>query len=257
MKIHQIEHLSASSIKAYKQCPFKFFLQYILKIAMPSNYPADLGSFIHDIFEQMANGTIDGNTWIDYAKSKVNTLYEIAKKDKNKNPEEVWIDVDWLVHKVLDRPDKLNPLKWEILGAEKKFKEKLQSGCIVKGFMDLVIEEDKDTLLILDWKTGKHALSQKEAHKDPQVLTYRIAAEILYPGYKYYNICLDYLQKRPVWVAPSDKMVKGAHIALGRYWKKLTAMSEAPRRQWEEPNFRCIHLCSRSICDKYWNKIMS
>lgn len=251
MKTHNINYLSASSIKSYIQCPFKFFLAYILRVHMPSNYPADLGSFIHDILENIANKNIDETTWKEYAKQKVSSLYEIAKYDKNKSPDDVWTDVDWLMHKVLDRPDKLNPLKWKILDTEKKFQEELKSGCVIKGFMDLVIEEDKDTLLILDWKSGKHALSQADAHKDPQVLIYRIAAEMLYPGYKYYNVCLDYLQKRPLWIAPSDKMVNGAKISLSRYWKKLTSMRDIPKRL-EKPTFKCTYLCNRRICDKYW-----
>lgn len=255
MKIHKVEHLSASSIKAFKQCPFKFFLNYVLKIRMPSSYPADLGSFVHDIFEQMAKDTIDITNWEDYARPKVSSLYQIAKKDKNKKPKDIWTDIDWLVHSVLDRPDEFNPLTWNILAAEKEFKETLPSAgnCTIKGFMDLVVETDKDTLLVLDWKTGKFALSQKEARKDPQVLMYRIAAEILYPGYKYYEVCLDYLQKRPVWIAPTDKMVKGAKMALSRYWKRLTAMSEVPNRI-EEPNFKCKTLCDRPTCDCNWNK---
>jgi len=257
MKIHKVKHLSASSIKSYKQCPFKFFLQYVLKIKMPSNYPADLGSFVHDVFEQIANGKIDSNTWIDYAKPKAHTLHKIAKEDKNKDPKDVWTDIFWLVNKVFDRPDKFNPLTWNTIAAEKQFNEKLDSGAVIKGFMDLVIEEDKETLLVLDWKTGKHTMSQKEAHRDAQVLMYRIAAEILYPGYKYYNICLDYLQKRPVWVAPTDKMVKGAKIAIKRYWNILTAMTEVPRRQWEEPNFRCKYLCDRQTCDAKWNELVN
>ena len=251
MKINKVEHLSASSIKADKQCPFKFFLNYVMKIRMPGNYAADMGSFIHEIFEFIANGTLTMDTWEQWAKDNVHKLYDMAMSNKGLTPDEVWDDVVRLTNLVFNREDKFNPLKWKIIDAEKEFKLTMESGCVIKGFIDLVIEDDKDTLLIVDWKSGKFALSQKEAARDPQVLMYRIAAEILYPGYKYYNVCLDYLQKRPVFVASSDKMIAGAKKALGRYWRRLTNITEVPQRK-EKPDFKCQYLCDRPTCDKYW-----
>ena len=219
---------------------------------MPSNYAADLGSFIHEIFEFIANGKLTMKTWEKWAGKNVYKLHDIAMTNKGFTPDEVWDDVVRLTGLVFNRSDKFNPLKWKIIDAEKEFMLTLESGCRMKGFIDLVIEEDEETLLIVDWKSGKFALSQKEAAKDPQVLMYRIAAELLYPGYKYYQVCLDYLQKRPVFVASSEKTIAGAKKALGRYWRTLTNMNEVPKRK-EKPDFKCNYLCDRPTCDKFWN----
>lgn len=74
----KLNSISASKIKTFQMCKFKFWLHYEAKETLRSNYGASFGTLVHDILENYATG-------VD--KDWVNRLYKgyagvLATKDK-------------------------------------------------------------------------------------------------------------------------------------------------------------------------------
>ena len=65
-----IERLSASAYKCYEQCPFKYFLQYHLRIRGEQTFAAEYGSEIHEILERYALAKKNGTDEAWHAKQK-------------------------------------------------------------------------------------------------------------------------------------------------------------------------------------------
>jgi RecB family exonuclease len=226
---------------------------------MKENYAANLGTFIHTIFEKMANGELTACDWEPFAKEGVAELYNIAStkypelngKDLSK---QVWEDVVRLVKLLTDRAPQFNPLNRKIIGVEKAFLLDIGGGIKIKGLIDLLLEIDEETVEVHDWKTGSWTLSYREAQKDPQVRMYDLATRIELPQYKYVLVTLDYLQSRPITVALTDKHADGTRRALERYWQTIR-YTDTPKRI-EPANWTCQRLCDRDKCDAYWEQFL-
>lgn len=253
-------HATASRIKTYKQCEFRYFLEYMVQyppMKGDSIYTGK-GSAVHEALEGWTNSKlgvekIEGGPLVEedwqetlrkyYEKSRLWTLDE-RKPEKGGFPHPVektcescpWATKDdrceiancaisavdgcprpnfeddiELVKKTLSRKD-YSPLalnsdgefKKKIIGAEVPFDMELE-GVRVRGVMDLVFEEDEDTVEVCDYKTGK-SMSYDKAFNDAQVRIYGAVARKLYPQYKYVMVTLHYLRKKPVSVplGPED-----------------------------------------------------
>lgn len=251
-------HATASRIKTYKQCPFRYFLEYMVEFPpmRSDNIYTGKGSAVHEALEGWTNFKLGRKKENDedeilveenyeetlrkyYEEHKVWTLDQ-RMPDKNGKPkgfphpvEKSCESCPWatkddrckianqaieavdgcprpnfeddlaLVEKTLNRTD-YDPLalnddgkfKRKIIGAEVPFDMEVE-GVRVKGVIDLVAEENKDTLEIIDYKTGK-SMSFDKARNDPQVRTYGAVARKLWPQYKYIIVTLHYLRKYPV-----------------------------------------------------------
>jgi hypothetical protein len=66
----------------------------------------------------------------------------------------------------------------------------------VTGLMDLVIEEDEQTINIVDFKTGK-TKSENALKKEIQPQIYYVAATLLYPKYEHIILTFDYIKDQP------------------------------------------------------------
>jgi len=100
--------------------------------------------------------------------------------------------------------DGANKFRAKILEAEQKFFLKV-GDILVRGVIDLVIEEDEDTIEIVDYKTGR-SMSYNKAFNDAQVRIYGKVASLLYPKYKNVIVTLWYLRHKPVSVPITSNM---------------------------------------------------
>lgn len=305
-------HATASRIKSYKQCEFKYFLEYMLQFPplRAGNIYSEKGSAVHLALEKYAHavrGNVDGLpeekfaelAEIDYEKTLREYYIEsglwkmdIRKPDKGGFPHPAaktcescpWATKDQrceladkaidavegcprpnfqqdldLIEKTLTRTD-YNPLKTthggmgqvcferKILGIEYAFKMEL-GGVPVKGVIDLVAEEDEETLEIIDYKTGR-AMSYDKAFNDPQVRTYGAVARLIWPQYKYIMVTLHYLKTNPVTVplGPSDDelTVKSLQRAM-----RQISQNANPRRQ---KGWLCPYCVEYENCGKIRDK---
>lgn len=161
-----------------------------------------------------------------------------------------------LVKKTLERTD-YNPLeldedgafKQKILGVEIGFDMELE-GVPVRGYMDLVVEEDESTLEVIDYKTGR-SMSYDKAAKDPQVRIYGAVARKLWPQYDTILVTLHYLKKRPVTVPLGPSEDEKTFQSLIRAYNNIIE-DEDPRRI---KNWLCPYCVGYDECGKLKRKL--
>ena len=246
-------HATASRIKTYRQCEFRYFLEYVIQYPpmRAGNIYSEKGSAVHVALELWANAILgrEEDAEIDwekslreyYAKTK---LWELDNRmpDKHGKPKGFphpvekscescpWATKDQrceiadkaiaavdgcprpnfegdieLIKKTLTRTD-YKPLALDkdgkfvrkIIGVEHPFDLEID-GVQVRGVIDLVAEQDEESLEIIDYKTGK-SMSFDKVFSDAQARIYAKVARILWPQYNYIMVTLHYLKTNPVSV---------------------------------------------------------
>lgn len=124
----------------------------------------------------------------------------------------------------------------------------------MNGFIDLVVEYDPETLLIVDYKTGYSVPQHDKFIKDLQPRMYSYAAKEMYPDYKYYWVQFDYFRGIPLehaFTAEDDERTRRDVIALYNQIKKARTVK---RRGYDH---YCKYLCNRPFCDQKWQELLA
>ena len=125
----------------------------------------------------------------------------------------------------------------------------------MNGFIDLVVEYDEETLLVIDYKTGYSVPDHDKFIKDLQPRMYSYAAKVMYPEYKYHWVQFDYFRSP----APLEHAFTDADDEQTR--QKVTALYNAIagaktiKRRGED--YYCKYLCNRPFCDQKWAELKS
>ncbi len=168
-----VNYLSYSQIQTFLDCPLHYKAKYILKIPTPQTASQSFGSSIHLVMKE-------------YYENPKNNLLDLLKKN--------WIKegYDTVEHeqlffkkgeKFLREYQKENTSK--ILMLEQPFMVPLsyQNKFLrIGGKIDRVDELPDGTIEIIDYKTGAHPMTQKEADKNLQLSIYALAANALNIG---------------------------------------------------------------------------
>ena len=167
-------------------------------------------------------------------------------------PKDEFDDAIWLVEKVINDKSVNNPLTKKVIDVEQRFDLVVKDGDIeipIVGLMDIVTELDNETIEIVDYKSGKYAMSYNECLKDPQLLIYNFAANKIYKNYKNIFITIYYLRKRPITLSFEPKAVSGTESAIKKYWN-LIGGNKSPKRRCDMPDgsVRFDHIC-KYMCD--------
>jgi hypothetical protein len=217
-----LQYLRSSSINTYDGCEFQYFMEYNLGLKSKSGRKAVLGTIIHHVLELMARAKKLNKTsgkfldpdflleicWQRYEKEEADNI-EFTKRDYN--------FCKRTINKVLGT--KYDPKNLNVLATEKRFqipmkmpgftysffdlnkKENVSGNFELRGTADLVTEVDKDTLEIIDWKTGSRKCwntgQVKDygylSSKDVQLRVYDLAMSIVYPEYKNRILTIHYI----------------------------------------------------------------
>lgn len=150
-------------------------------------------------------------------------------------------DLKLIEKRVVDPKSPLH--KYKILAVEHPFTHDM-GGFNIHGYIDLIVEKDKDTLNVIDYKTGNSTKNVDKAFRDFQMRIYSIVAKLDFPGYKYVEMTLDYLRKQPITVIfdkdDDDKTIEGLH----KVWKRIES-SKDPKIM---PNFLCNYCVGLERC---------
>lgn len=123
----------------------------------------------------------------------------------------------------------------------------------MNGFIDLVIEYDPDTIMIVDYKTGYSTPTHEEFIDDLQPRMYSYSAKVMFPGYKFIWVQFDYFRGVPLEYAftHSDDE-KTRQDVVGLYNRVKQARKIKRRAQ----DHYCKHLCNRPLCDQKWAELL-
>ncbi len=159
------------------------------------------------------------------------------------------------------------------IGCEYKFNIKIAGTDIpLIGYMDLVIEEDPETIHVIDYKAGAKTQDYQECLEDIQVQAYSLAArrefidDVNNHGFKYKNIILtfDYFRNKPITVALSKEdddrteakiLEKIKEIQSTKWINRIIPSDEAFDARTSRGGYKywkCKYLCDDSVCRRTW-----
>lgn len=313
----KLKSCSPSRIKTFDMCKFKYWLTYHCPgLKLKSNWGAAHGSLLHDVLENLANGT--DTDWM----SRLYRGYagELSTLDRKGQPEIMETPLVWAKPKEYadKRPycdtcpykegdkcriskeslDKLtgcprglfdgsvsmleNTIKryqngiWNKMlrdargvpiGTEYQFEIKVAGSDVpLIGIMDLVIEEDPETIHIIDYKSGAWTQTYEECREDIQVQIYSMASrkefieDVNGKGYKYKNVILtfDYFTNDPITLAfTADEdaeterwtAAKIKEIESTNWIDRIVRSNEDFSQKWA---WKCRSLCDTEVCGSKW-----
>ena len=232
-----ITYLRSSSYGTHSMCEQQYFIEYVLGLRSPSNKKADKGTIVHKVLEILAlmkHGTQQGLQSveddivgiIDIKKHDMCDsifVHEIADKVYNFYTSQFihheWTSTDkkdcinWINQALTHNNRMFDPRHRIIIQPEQKFditinkdwakydfktnKDHVTGNLAIKGTIDLITEVNKDTLEVIDWKTGKRLdwatgeiKTPEKLQKDAQLRMYHYAISILYPQYSHVMVSI-------------------------------------------------------------------
>ena len=235
-----ITYLRSSSYGTHSMCEQQYFIEYVLGLRSPSNKKADKGTIVHKVLEILAlmkHGTQQGLQSVEddivgiidikkYDMCNSIFVHEIADKVYNFYTSQFihheWTSTDkkdcinWINQALTHNNRMFDPRHRIIIQPEQKFditinkdwakydfktnKDHVTGNLAIKGTIDLITEVNKDTLEVIDWKTGKRLdwatgeiKTPEKLQKDAQLRMYHYAISILYPQYSHVMVSINFI----------------------------------------------------------------
>jgi hypothetical protein len=120
------------------------------------------------------------------------------------------------------------------------------------GYIDLIIEYDKDTIIIVDYKTGYSTPSHEEFIEDLQPRMYSFAAKRLFPQYKFVWVQFDYFRTFQLEYAFTHEDDESTRQQVVKLFNRVKQARQIKRRANDR---YCKYLCNRPFCDKKWEEL--
>lgn len=153
----KILKLSASKVKTFKQCPRKYYYNYIEKLPR-KNWPHfDLGHLVHGALEMFHDKFRKDGENLNLKRIMKVSFKETRKEMENSNKTlsgEILLEARDLLTEYLHKIEK-NGLGSNVISVEEDFDIKLNDYCSVNGFVDRLDLEEDGYYRILDYKTTK------------------------------------------------------------------------------------------------------
>ncbi len=233
---------SASSIRAYNDCPLKFKFQKILRVPQPPSAVLHLGTVIHSAVDEIAKKKAKGKTV-----SREKAL-EIVK--------ERWIFRTYPNHtaedNAMDRAKKMigTYVEWEtsrhntMVETEMPFEVRI-GNVVFTGRIDRLEVNPKGDFEVVDFKTGSSSIARKDAASDIQLNIYAVAVRNL-KGKLPAKATLFYVEKdKTVEYDVTDESVRDAVAAIEGTVRDILRENFEPT-----PSYKACMLCPyKGICD--------
>lgn len=193
----ELVRLSASRIKTLQSCSWSYYSNYVLKLPQTNNSGAMRGTIAHLVFELLSNPRHH-----KYVK-------KIIKKDTCEAVPSVWklifktakkigLDLDEMAKPLKKEPEVTNlkcidqmilvGLKFDFtdingfVGSEWAFDITNESPKYrIVGFVDRLVEEGKNRLVVRDYKSSKKTFDTEELESNLQSMMYTLALKKKYP----------------------------------------------------------------------------
>ena len=180
-ELPEMTHVSASQIQLFRDCPYKWWREYYLKIKSPSTASQEVGSLTHEVLERyLLTGHLDEDS--EYSEiARPGLVYLPPPADPSYLvEEEVWIR---------DTP------------------------APVKGFIDLRYTHEDGRPVVLDHKTSK---SQRWI-KTPSDLLQNVQM-VTYAHYVFSKVPCDYVWVKHVYYGTTSRWSKEVEVKMSRPW---------------------------------------
>lgn len=187
--------LSASKIKTFESCSWKFWCNYFLHLPQESNDGARRGTVCHLIFELLVDPRHKNHFDLIVSSSSLSGSEAIARLvRKALKREEGYSEENYLLCEemiLIGLNNDFYGSKGIVNSPEKEFLlENKKPEYKIRGFIDKPIEYEKK-LKIVDYKSSKNKFSHKELKSNVQAMTYTLASKKLWPKLK--NVIVEFL----------------------------------------------------------------
>lgn len=166
---------SISKINTINECLYEAYNSYILHNRGLNGVYGILGTKIHDKLEAIINGTASCSELPNTLKEELDELemlgIEFPKDFKgNDTIRNNWVaDMEHFCKNFIKPEGKFK--------TEELFIYKLNDDRYVQGYIDLICENDDDTISIIDWKTSSEFSKDDLLHHGRQLVLYALAKE--------------------------------------------------------------------------------
>jgi RecB family exonuclease len=207
---NKLSSWSYSRWSTYMQCPFKARLQFINKLPTFPHEAMERGSELHKEIDRYLKGedeVLDNN--IVFFRDVIDSLKSRAAES----------EASWCFRK------SWMPTTWDDW-----------DGCWLRVKVDAFIKDD-DSILIIDWKTGKHSEARAQEYKQ-QLELYVLAALKFFPE-------IENVEADLCWVdnGATEKLTykrsDGAEATLQKNWEDRTAAMLADSAFSPKPSALC------------------
>lgn len=220
---------SPSSINTFKQCPRKYFYQYKLKYPTKENIHCIRGNIVHEALEKFYGVNLESINHETYKqelsfylkslfdacwKSASTRLHKVGLSDDQLTfyyTESVQMLANWINHLFIDIDKEMAnnitfPVAFRKLAPIAMEKEYRDSELMVRGFIDVVHQEDQD-IILMDYKTSK-----SDEFKPEYMLQLGIYAVLYEKQHGKYptKVGLWLLKHKPVTIKVTPQLVKDA-----------------------------------------------
>ena len=187
--------LSASKIKTFESCSWKYWCNYHLKLPQENNDGARRGTVCHLVFELLVKTRHKKHFDLIMAGASLSSSPPVARLVRNSlkkeggYSEENYLLCEEMILVGLDND--FYGAKGAVNSPEKEFLLESESPKYkIRGFIDKPIEYDKK-VKIVDYKSSKNKFNKKELKSNVQAMTYTLASKKLWPKLK--NIIVEFL----------------------------------------------------------------
>jgi RecB family exonuclease len=190
--------LSPTCIKTFNQCLLKYWYQYIKKEkGIEDAIHLRFGTTVHSALEELGRRLHAGEPLTrDLCEEIAQRVPHYAAENQVDNAELIKEGQQF----IRDRYYRHNP-HYQVVATElSMFKLNLTTnkGIPLNGVIDLFMQMDPTTAIVLDYKTSRKADTTAEAKVDIQLSMYDLIISKLYPQYKHIWLVLDFLRSEPV-----------------------------------------------------------
>jgi CRISPR/Cas system-associated exonuclease Cas4 (RecB family) len=190
----------------YKLCPLKAKLAHLDKIREPKNAAMERGAVLHDTIRDYIRGVKKSIKECGFPAAVV-AWFDVAKKAMKRKTLQPIIEEDWAFTEGWSRTQWND---WD--------------NCVLRVKLDAgVFEDDGDTLIVTDWKSGKFRPEEVNQYVE-QLELQALAALVLYPQVVQVKPRLAYVDFGIVYPPPNEPIVfKQADVPkLKKLWAKRT-----------------------------------
>lgn len=174
--------ISYSRLSTYLSCPAKFFFSYIEKVDRVFSGPAALGNIVHSVLERAYKqdeeplSQTDIILLFDDNVDAYDPEHQISQEDLNLGME--------MMFEYMDRQPVVDLTSKQGVAIHTEYAFNVVIGsALLNGFIDKIIVDD-DIVKVIDYKTGKYQVAQKNAPSDLQLGVYALIASHYFPNRK-------------------------------------------------------------------------